>query len=208
MRRFGLAVLFSALTVVVSSCNAFDGQGERTYRTEVSLGRTLAFTPRRLPTNGDPASHACVRGDYSHIYQTSQGMSGDREVWLCCIPVEEILSDSFRCADSPFPALFGGTEYATIDTEPRAPDVDRAELHPGLHSGTAPGAGAGRIAPDPRSGDRHSYFCRLWSLTCLAPDIVEDCLDGRQSKGVTLAEMLGNGPLAWNAQRETWGFSN
>ena len=27
-------------------------------------------------------------------------------------------------------------------------------------------------------------------------------------KGLRLAEVLGNGPLAWNAQRETWGFSN
>ena len=111
MRRSGLAILCSALTVV-SSCGVFNG--ERTYRTEVSLGRTLALTPRRLPANGDPASHACVRGDYTHVYQTSQGMSGDREVWLCCIPVEEILSNSFRCADSPFPALFGGTDDAKI----------------------------------------------------------------------------------------------
>jgi hypothetical protein len=43
------------------------------------------------------------------------------------------------------------------------------------------------------------------SLTCFAPDIVEAILDGRQPKGLRLADMLGNGPLAWNAQRETWG---
>jgi hypothetical protein len=53
-----------------------------------------------------------------------------------------------------------------------------------------------------------AYVCRLLPLTCLAPDIVEAILDGRQPKGPRLAEMLGNGPLAWNAQRETWGFSN
>jgi hypothetical protein len=45
-------------------------------------------------------------------------------------------------------------------------------------------------------------------LTCLAPDIVEAILDGRRPKGLSLAELLGNGPLAWNAERETWGFSN
>jgi hypothetical protein len=45
-------------------------------------------------------------------------------------------------------------------------------------------------------------------LTCLAPDIVEAVLDGRQPKGLRLAEVLGNGPLVWNAQREAWGFSN
>ena len=53
-----------------------------------------------------------------------------------------------------------------------------------------------------------AYVCRLLPLTCLAPDIVEAILDGRQPKGLRLSEMLGNGPLAWNAQRETWGFSN
>jgi hypothetical protein len=53
-----------------------------------------------------------------------------------------------------------------------------------------------------------AYVCRLLPLTCLAPDIVEAILDGRQPKGLKLAEMLGNGPLAWNAQTETWRFSD
>jgi hypothetical protein len=53
-----------------------------------------------------------------------------------------------------------------------------------------------------------AYICRLLPLTCLAPDIVEKILDGWQPKGLRLAELLGNGPLAWNAQRNTWGFSN
>jgi hypothetical protein len=35
-------------------------------------------------------------------------------------------------------------------------------------------------------------------------DIVEAILDGRQPKGFRLAEMLGNGPLAWEEQRTSW----
>jgi hypothetical protein len=47
------------------------------------------------------------------------------------------------------------------------------------------------------------------SLTCFAPDVVEAILDGRQPKGLRLADVLGNGPLAWNAaQGEPRGFSN
>jgi hypothetical protein len=45
-------------------------------------------------------------------------------------------------------------------------------------------------------GVTDAYVCRLLPLTCLAPDIVEAILDGRQPKGLRLAEMLGNAPLA------------
>ena len=47
-----------------------------------------------------------------------------------------------------------------------------------------------------QEGVTDAYVCRLLPLTCLAPDIVEAILDGRQPKGLRLAEMLGNGPLA------------
>ena len=59
-----------------------------------------------------------------------------------------------------------------------------------------------------QEGVTDAYVCRLLPLTCLAPDIVEALFDGRQPKGLRLVEMLGNGPLSCNTQRETWGFSN
>jgi hypothetical protein len=52
-----------------------------------------------------------------------------------------------------------------------------------------------------QEGFTDAYICRLLPLTCLAPDIVEAILDGRQPKGLRLAEMLGNGPLAWEGHR-------
>jgi ParB-like chromosome segregation protein Spo0J len=55
-----------------------------------------------------------------------------------------------------------------------------------------------------QEGVTDAYVCRLLPLTCLAPDIVEAILDGRQPKGLRLAEMLGNGPLTWEAQRGAW----
>jgi hypothetical protein len=54
-------------------------------------------------------------------------------------------------------------------------------------------------------GVTDAYVCRVLPLTCLAPDIVEAILDGRQPKGLRLAEMLGNGPVAWEEQRCVWG---
>jgi hypothetical protein len=56
-------------------------------------------------------------------------------------------------------------------------------------------------------GVTDAYVCRLLPLTCLAPHIVEAILDGRQPKGLRLAEMLGNGPLEWEEQRSAWRFS-
>ena len=58
-----------------------------------------------------------------------------------------------------------------------------------------------------QEGVTDAYVCRLLPLTCLAPDIMEAILDGRQPKGLRLAEVLGNGPLAWKEQRSVWGFS-
>ena len=55
-----------------------------------------------------------------------------------------------------------------------------------------------------QEGVTDAYVCPLLPLTCLAPDIVEAILDGRQPKGLRLAEMLGNGPLAWEEQRTSW----
>jgi hypothetical protein len=58
-----------------------------------------------------------------------------------------------------------------------------------------------------QEGVTDAYVCRLLPLTSLAPDIVEAVLDGRQPKGLRLAEVLGNGPLAWEEQRSIWGSS-
>ena len=58
-----------------------------------------------------------------------------------------------------------------------------------------------------QEGVTDAYVCRLLPLTCLAPDIVEAILDGRQPKGLTLAEILGHDPVAWEEQRRRWHFA-
>ena len=59
-----------------------------------------------------------------------------------------------------------------------------------------------------QEGLTDAYVCRFLPLTCVTPEIVEAILDGRQTKGLKLAEMLGNGPLGWKEQRARWGFSD
>jgi hypothetical protein len=55
-----------------------------------------------------------------------------------------------------------------------------------------------------QEGVTDAYVCRLLPLTCLAPDIVEAILEGRQPRWLKLAEVLGNGPLVWEEQRTSW----
>jgi hypothetical protein len=57
-----------------------------------------------------------------------------------------------------------------------------------------------------QEGVTDAYVCRLLPLTCLAPDIVEAILDGRQPRWLRLAEMLGNGPMIWEEQLPAFGF--
>ena len=52
-----------------------------------------------------------------------------------------------------------------------------------------------------------SYLSRILRLTLLAPDIVESILDGRQPKGLALADFMEPFPVEWERQRERWGFS-
>ena len=49
-----------------------------------------------------------------------------------------------------------------------------------------------------QEGVTDAYVCRLLPLPCLAPDLVEAILDGRQPKGLRLAEIGGK----WSAGLE------
>jgi hypothetical protein len=76
------------------------------------------------------------------------------------------------------------------------------------HGHVSGGSGQAKSITDLAEHERVTvaFVCRLLPLTCLAPDLVEAILDGRQPKGLKLAEMLGNGPLDWEEQRASWGF--
>jgi len=96
------------------------------------------------------------------------------------------------------PATVGsdnGLQDLKICATPAAPGTKQTMSKPGR----SPTSRNRRARPTPTSAGS----CRS---TCLAPDIVEAILDGRQPKGLRLAEMLGNGPLAWEQQRVKWDF--
>jgi hypothetical protein len=50
------------------------------------------------------------------------------------------------------------------------------------------------------------YVARILPLACLAPDITEAILEGRQPQDLTLAKLCQRLPLAWSRQRRALGF--
>jgi hypothetical protein len=51
-------------------------------------------------------------------------------------------------------------------------------------------------------GVTRSFVNRLLRLSLLAPDIVEEILDGGQPKGMQLEELIGTIPSGWGEQRD------
>jgi hypothetical protein len=60
-----------------------------------------------------------------------------------------------------------------------------------------------------REGVSPSYFTRLLRLSCLAPDIIQAILDGRQPRDLTADKLLAHSrlPLIWHEQRRVLGFA-
>lgn len=52
-----------------------------------------------------------------------------------------------------------------------------------------------------------SYAARVMRLNLLAPDIREAILEGRQPKGLKLAELMKPFPAEWHLQRDAFGFA-
>lgn len=120
LRSLILILICIIVTVNISACQTTpnrstqDANKHVSYKKSISLGNALAFRPRRLPSGGATSSHACIRGDYNHVYETNGGYHGD-EVWLCCVPVNEILRDSFHCASTLLPIThLGGVDHMKI----------------------------------------------------------------------------------------------
>src|SRR4029434_1407027 len=93
---FAARLLLLSLSLVLASCAA----RERAYRTDLKLGKPLEFRPRYPFPKGDVGSNACLQGNYNHVYRTNDGQYGQSEVWLCCVPVAEILKESFPCGSA------------------------------------------------------------------------------------------------------------
>jgi hypothetical protein len=51
-----------------------------------------------------------------------------------------------------------------------------------------------------------SYVSRILKLTTLAPDIVEEIINGEEPDGLSLAKLIRSFPEEWSEQRTFFGF--
>ena len=70
---------------------------EPIYQTEVRLGEPISIGAAPFRTGGFPANENCMSGNYVHNHTITSGLRAG-EVWLCCVPVNELLRESFSCA--------------------------------------------------------------------------------------------------------------
>jgi hypothetical protein len=87
----------------------------RQFTNEVRLGESLATMPGQFPA-GAVAWTGCLEGNYHHLYQISSGFrAGD--VYLCCVPIDELLRQSFDCGSIfPRPWFFGSPADQKVQT--------------------------------------------------------------------------------------------
>ena len=108
-RRLALKALVSAAVALALGCTR-EGPPLR-HVDEIQIGGTLTLAERPFRVGGFPANQACVDGSYTHLYTISSGIRAG-EVWLCCVPIAELLRDNFSCADGatvPIGRFNGGT---------------------------------------------------------------------------------------------------
>ena len=87
---------------------------EGRFAAEVRLGGPLTIRPGSF-ASGAQAWQGCLEGDYVYPYRISSGVhAGD--VWLCCVPIDELLREGFQCGGLQRPPIFGSAADQKVQT--------------------------------------------------------------------------------------------
>jgi len=98
---FGLSVIFG--------CRTGTKLNAEYVKKPIKLGEGLRIKPPPFKTSPFSSNEQCMNGNYIYVYETDSGLHG-REVWLCCVPPEELLQDSFACASGMLVLPYIGDE--------------------------------------------------------------------------------------------------
>jgi hypothetical protein len=108
VQRLCLVVVAVALIVSCSGYQTKQRISLEEFRTEKSVAIASA-------ASGAQANQNCLNSTYIYHYQISSGVNVG-EVWLCCIPIDELLRDSFRCNGVDLPVRSGSGADQKVQT--------------------------------------------------------------------------------------------
>lgn len=105
-----LALAISTLSMVLApGCARDSGPGaakqSKVFAHRLELGQPFELIAAPFRTGGFPSNERCMEGSYIYRHETDSPLYG-REVWLCCVPVEELLRETFQCAGEILSPLF------------------------------------------------------------------------------------------------------
>ena len=83
---------------------------------KVKFGRTVEVVPGSLSGSGHAqAWQGCMEGRYFYDYRITAGVNAG-DAWICCVPVNELLRDSFGCGMSANIASYGTANDRKVQT--------------------------------------------------------------------------------------------
>jgi len=83
------------------------------FAAEVRLGSPFVIRPGKLPRGTEGGG--CFEGNYLYPYRISSGVhAGD--VWLCCVPIDELLRETFQCGGLQRPTFLGSAADQKVQT--------------------------------------------------------------------------------------------
>lgn len=104
---FGISAALSMMLAQGCGRDPEPGAVERpkVFAHRLELGQRFELIAAPFRTGGFPSNERCMEGSYIYRHETNSPQYG-REVWLCCVPVEELLRESFQCAGEILAPLF------------------------------------------------------------------------------------------------------
>jgi hypothetical protein len=94
---------FFLFTLILFICSCSSSK-KLSYAKAVKLGTPALVIPGIMHTGGAQACESCLAGNYYHPYKIEAGINAGN-VYLCCVPIEELARESFDCSCQLLPYL-------------------------------------------------------------------------------------------------------
>jgi hypothetical protein len=89
--------IFCLILIITCTPTRIGIKDKYKYLKELELGKPHSLRPEVISEGNAQACEACMEGRYYHQYTISDGVNAGN-VWLCCVPINELARESFHCS--------------------------------------------------------------------------------------------------------------